>query len=76
MPGQDVDDAALAVDRERDFGARHPGGQTAKVTGEELVEGRVASIQEAIELAATPPSDEIHADVEGCRNGADHVDGQ
>ena len=54
MPGEDVDDAALAVDRERDLGRGDPCRQVAESPGDGLVQSRVTGVEQPIEVAGAP----------------------
>ena len=57
MPGEDVDDPALAVDRERHLGLQNPLRELlGEVAGDQLVKLGVPRIQQTIEIArATEP---------------------
>lgn len=48
MPSEDIDDAALAIDGERDLGRSNPPILSAKLTGDGLVHRRVTGIHGAI----------------------------
>ena len=64
MPGEDVDDAPLAVDRERDLGLGDPLRQLGHVPRDQLVESGMARVQQPIEVAGSPAGREIDANVE------------
>ena len=55
VPRQDVDDAALAVDRERDLGRDDPLGQRLEHPRDGIVHRRVAAGEQPVELRAFPP---------------------
>ena len=74
MPGEDVDDAALAEDRERHLGSGDPLGQVAEEAGELLVHRAVTGVEESIELAAAPPGQEHDPDIEGGRRPPQRVE--
>lgn len=75
MPGKQVDDPSLAEVGERCFWDYDP----FPATGEELscrfMESRVASVEQSLELAAPPPSDEVDANVEDGSDSAQGGDG-
>ena len=77
VPRQDVDDAALGVDRERRLGSQHPTRQlVAEHPCHELVELRVPGVQESVEVAGPPPCNEVHPDIERTSHLADRLERQ
>ena len=76
MPRQEVDDTALAADRERDLRTDGPATDLREAPDDRLGEGRVMRMDEPIEIAATPPRRQVDADLEGRGHGADGVHGQ
>ena len=75
MPGEDVDDTALAVDRERDFGCKDPCGQfVPERSSNRLVQRRVPAVEESVEIASSPARHQIHPDVQGSRDRPNAVD--
>ena len=69
MPGEDVDDPALAVDRERHLGLQDPLWELfGEVAGDQLVKLGVPGIQQTIEIPGAPPSREVDPDLERCRD--------
>ncbi len=76
MPGEDVDDAALAVDRERHLRREDPVRHClAEPARDRLVQHRVRPIEQPVEVATTPARDEIDPDLERCADGPQAVDG-
>jgi hypothetical protein len=75
VPGKDVDDSALAEDGERDLRLGHPARQVCEQSREFLVHGRVARVQQAVEIAGAPAWSEIDPNVEGSRHLTNHVEG-
>jgi len=74
MPDEDVDDAALAIDRERHFRGQDPGRPClAEHPGNGLVQARVRPVAQPVQIAFTPPRDEIDPDIHRGRHGADGV---
>ena len=71
MPGQDVDDTALGVDRKGDLRSDEPVGPFLEASGNLLVERGVASIEESIQVSASPARNEIDSHVERFRDRAD-----
>ncbi len=65
MPGDDIDRAAFAVDRERDLGLDDPIGQAGQSPDKGLDHSGMARIDESVEIAATPAGDEIDPRVQG-----------
>ena len=63
MEGQDVDSAALTVDREGRLRDRFPVG-ARELPGGSLVHRCVAGVQHPIEVTAAPPRDEVQSDLE------------
>jgi hypothetical protein len=60
MPRDDVDHAALAIDRIRHLGRQDPGRKLPREpAGDKVVELRVLGIEESIEVAGTPTRDEV-----------------
>ena len=65
VPGDDVDHAALRVDREGDFGGELPLRQRFPEPGSDRVVQRgVPSIEESIEVASPPSSKEVDPNIE------------
>ena len=75
MPREDVDAAALAVDRERDLGNRDPADEAREPTGHRLEERGMVRIQEPVELRAAPAKDEIESDLERPTDRAERAEG-
>jgi hypothetical protein len=71
MPRQDVDDPALAVNRKRDLRFGQPAGQPRETPGDLLVQGRVAGVQQPVQVAAAPAGHEIDTNIERLRDGPD-----
>lgn len=65
MEREDVDDAPLAVDRERDLRGVLPPVETAQVSGNGLVESSVVRVEDAIEISAPPPGDQLERGAQG-----------
>jgi len=75
MPGEDVDDSALAVDREGDLRREDPCGQLVPERSRDgLVQRRVRAVQEAVEIAGAPAGHQVHPDVQGRRDRPNAVD--
>lgn len=74
MPGEDVDDSALTVDCKRHLRRRDPVGQLAEALGDPLVQCRMTSIEEPVEIPASPSRNKVNANVEGARDGAKSTD--
>ena len=75
MPPEDVDHAALAVDREGHLRRKDPAGpRCLEPPGNLLVERRVPTVHQPIEVAGTPSGDQIHADLQGRGDGPDRLD--
>jgi hypothetical protein len=64
MERQDVDHAPLPEHSERNLGRHHPTRQPAEDAGQALVQGRVAGVEQAIQVAATPTRNEVNANLE------------
>jgi hypothetical protein len=77
VPGEDVDHAAFAVDRERDLGFDGPRRQVvAEHPGDLLVQRGVPGIEEPVEIARAPPRDQVDPDVEGGRDSSHNLEGE
>jgi hypothetical protein len=75
VEAEDVDDTPLTVDRERRFGNDEPFGPS-EVARNDLVEGRVTSIQHPIQIAAAPPRVPSQPDLEHPRDPLNRSDRQ
>jgi len=64
MPRQDVDDAPLAIDRERHFRCRDPRRQVAERPCYGFMEARVTGVEQAVHVPGSPPTDHVDTDVE------------
>jgi hypothetical protein len=64
MERQDVDHAPLPEDGERYLGRHHPTRQPAEDAGQALVHGRVAGVEQAVQVAATPTRNKVNANLE------------
>ena len=65
VPGEHVDHAAFAKDRERDLWIQAPVRVSgSKSSGEKLVKARVAGVDKTVEIASPPSSDEVDAHIE------------
>jgi hypothetical protein len=77
VPGEDVDHAAFAVDRERDLRFDRPRRQVAtEHPGDLLVQSGVPGIEEPVEIARAPPRDQVDPDVEGGRDSSHNLEGE
>jgi hypothetical protein len=75
VPGKDVDRSPLAVDRERRLGREDPRWPTtAERLGNGLVQQRMGSVDEPVEIATPPSRDEVDADLKDIRDLADRPD--
>ena len=73
VPGEDVDDPALSVDRERHLRREDPGRQLVpEPFRDRLVKRRVSRVDQPVEVAGTPPGLKFDPDLE-C--GADRAHG-
>jgi hypothetical protein len=68
VPGQDVDDPALAVHGERDLRRQLPAGKREDPPRDQLVEGRVSRAPHPVQIAAAPATDEIDPQLERGRD--------
>ena len=74
MPGEDVDHAALPVDREGDLGGEHPLGELGREPPrDQLVQLGVAGVEQPIQVAGAPPGIDVDPDVKGRRHAPDVV---
>lgn len=64
MPGEQIDYPALPVDRERDLRGDLPVAKLPEHGGHGLMHGRVAGIQEPIEVSGVPPRNEVDSHIE------------
>jgi hypothetical protein len=64
MERQDVDHAPLPEHSERHLGGHYPIRQAAEDAGQALAHGRVAAVEQAIQIAATPTRNEVDANLE------------
>src|SRR5687768_16720518 len=72
VPGEDVDDPSLAVDRKCDLRFESPSREIAgEPAGYRLVKARVSAADEPIEISATRASAQRHLDVENASDGED-----
>src|SRR5258705_12718791 len=71
VPGQNVDDASLAVDCKRDLRFGNPASPASKATCHLLVQRRVASVEEPVQIARAPAGSQMNAYVERLRHGTD-----
>ena len=77
MPGQDVDDATLAVDRERRLRSERPSRQVIpEHPGNQFMQLRMPGIEQSVQVAGTPSGDQIHPDIERSRHLADRLERQ
>jgi hypothetical protein len=67
VPGHDVDDAALAEDRERHLGHRDPPVEAAKPARHRLVHRGVPGVDDSLEVAAVPADRDVEARSEDAR---------
>ena len=71
MPGDDVDDAPLAVDRERDFRRELPGRQRVpEPGGDRVMERRVAGVEQRSRSPARHRGEEVDSNIERGRDGS------
>lgn len=76
MPAEEVDGPALPVHRECRLRHEHPGRPPCgERSSHRFMERRMGAIQEAIELAATPPRHQVEPHLKGARDGPKRVDG-
>ena len=61
---EDIDDAPLAVDGERDFGLEQPSIQTGKQPGHRFVHAGVPRIEESAQVGALPADQRVEASPE------------
>jgi len=71
VPREDVDDAALAVDREGDLRLRGPARKITEEAGHQFVHPGMARAHQATEIAALPPNDRVQSRIKGGRHGPD-----
>lgn len=75
MPCHEIDDSALAEDREGDLRGEAPSTEPARdLPRYDLMQPRVPSIHEPVELDGSPPCQEFDPDVQARRNPADRVE--
>ena len=70
MPGENVDDASLGVNREGDFGGGDPSGQVSEELGEFFVKRRATRVEEPLKLARTPARHDFYPHVQGGTHAA------
>ena len=75
-PREDVDHAALAIDREAHLGHGDPAGEGRKETRERLMERGVACSEEPVRVSAAPTADEVNTDVERGQDASERPDRQ
>ena len=77
VPGDDIDHASLAVDRERDLGRQDPARELrGEHRRDDLVERGVARVEQSIEITGPPPRMQLEPDVQRRRHRADRVEGE
>jgi hypothetical protein len=64
VPGEDVDHAALAADRERNLGRGDPFRKVAKRPRDRLMKPRMPGVEKAIEVAGSPAAEDVDPDVQ------------
>ena len=74
MPREDIDHAAFAADRERDFGRRDPFRQVAERPRNRFVKPRMSGIEQAIEVAGPPAAEHVDPDVQRGSDCAEAVE--
>lgn len=70
MPGEDIDDATLAIDREADLSAPLPGRSASEQAHERLVQIGVRRTCDALDVCALPAQPEVEAGAEGGGDGS------
>ncbi|HEX7490894.1 MAG TPA: hypothetical protein VF337_04245 [Candidatus Limnocylindrales bacterium] len=73
VPEQLIDDTPLAPDRKRDLGHQIPAGRPANPARHALGEQRVSPVQQAVQVAATPPGDQVETHIQHRPNRADRT---
>jgi len=76
MESKDVDDAALAPDRERHLRPNRPSGESAEPAGDELVEPGVPGVQQAIQVSRSPTRYHVEPNVEDCSDSPNHIEAE
>jgi hypothetical protein len=71
MPAQLVDEAPLAVDRERNLRLHEPAVVLAEKCGEAVGEQRMAAVQQPFSVPTAPPAEQVHPDIDRRRNALD-----
>lgn len=74
MPGEDIDHTPLAIDRERDLGRGFPPAEAGEEGGDRFMERRVASVDEAVEVASMPAHRHVNPDSEDVTHGTQELD--
>jgi hypothetical protein len=74
MPGQDVDDAAFPVDRERHFAGELPAAKVRDQLPDHLMHPRVTGVESAGEIRGWHPGNEIHPATERFEHGPNTAD--
>ena len=73
VPREQVDGSALPIDRERDLRPDEPAADPIQAGDASLREARVTGIDEAVEVAATPPDHVLHPDLEGAGDSMNDI---
>src|SRR6266536_5868263 len=77
MPPEQVDHAALAEDRKRDLRQEPPGREAAsECLGNDLVQTRVPSVEQPVEIACAPATEQLDSDLERRCHAPDRVERQ
>ena len=76
VPGEDVDPATLAVDRERHFRMDLPAGQQREQARDGVVHRRMASVEQSVGFASSPAPENIDPDVQGSADATDGTHAQ
>ncbi len=71
MPGEDVDDPALAIDREGHLGFCDPALERREHASHRFVHRSVAGVEHPAEVAALPANDSVEPGVERIRHPSD-----
>src|ERR1035437_519174 len=76
MPGQLIDDAALAEDRKGNLRHYDPTRCARNVRRNTLGEQRMPPVEKAVEVASSPPPDALNPYVQRCPDLPDHIQRQ
>lgn len=75
VPGEDVDDPALAIDREADLRSPDPALDRSEVAHEGFVQVSMCFVRDSIDVAALPAQSDVSPDAECCGYAAEDVEG-